>query len=673
MYPKLAEEWDYENNTGRARPETISWTSSTRFSWVCKCGNHYKASPNKRVEWLIAGIHACPICRRKWPVIIPKENSIGVNYPELKELWDYEKNKGKGHPDRIICNSSATYYWLCKNGHSYKATPGDMITHLQNQIELCPHCRRETTGDTRSVANTYPELAKEWDYEKNIGKKGPALPERISIDSSGYYYWKCSKGHSYTMSPVRRIDLFVRGATACPKCKRFIGYAYPEISSEWDYAGNDPSLNPYNILCTSPTALYWKCKQGHSYKQSPRLSIQLLKKGAAICPICRGATNNLLIEAYPDIAAEWDYTKNLNRDAIFSLSCSNTSPYYWKCKEGHSYKQSASKIVRFFERGIVACPVCSGRKTESGQSLLDLHPDIAEEWDYIKNKGKAKPSRLSCRSSSRYDWICKRGHHYRASPVDLIKLKDNGQILCTSCREKHDEKSFAMNYPDILSEWDFEKNKNICSPYNIPYSSESHVNFICKNNHSYFSSPFQRVKDKMSGRISCPYCDDRKAWPGFNSFAVRYPDLVEEWDFENNDSSVDPDCITVKYSKYVQWKCLQGHSYSMPPSMRIYYKESKEIACPYCGDRSVLPGYNSFASKHKDLLQEWDYVNNYALVDPDQIGDSDRTQVWMICRDDPTHKYETSVADRLMFQERGRNPCPYCKGRMRKRKHFVQK
>ncbi|MBR2707314.1 MAG: zinc-ribbon domain-containing protein [Mogibacterium sp.] len=107
--------------------------------------------------------------------------------------------------------------------------------------------------------------------------------------------------------------------------------------------------------------------------------------------------------------------------------------------------------------------------------------------------------------------------------------------------------------------------------------------------------------------------------------------------------------------------------------MRIYYKESKEIACPYCGDRSVLPGYNSFASKHKDLLQEWDYVNNYALVDPDQIGDSDRTQVWMICRDDPTHKYETSVADRLMFQERGRNPCPYCKGRMRKRKHFVQK
>ncbi len=44
--------------------------------------------------------------------------------------------------------------------------------------------------------------------------------------------------------------------------------------------------------------------------------------------------------------------------------------------------------------------------------------------------------------------------------------------------------------------------------------------------------------------------------------------------------------------------------------------------CPYCSGRKVIPGKTSFAALHPDLMNEWNWINNYVLVNPDEITEN---------------------------------------------------
>lgn len=94
-------------------------------------------------------------------------------------------------------------------------------------------------------------------------------------------------------------------------------------------------------------------------------------------------------------------------------------------------------------------------------------------------------------------------------------------------------------------------------------------------------------------------------------------------------------------------------------------------SCPYCGNRRVLPGFNSFAAKHSELMKEWYVFPNYLLADADQMSGSRSTQVWWQCPKSKEHAYKMSPKKRLLFQKRHREPCPDYKGRRRKKRHFV--
>lgn len=84
-------------------------------------------------------------------------------------------------------------------------------------------------------------------------------------------------------------------------------------------------------------------------------------------------------------------------------------------------------------------------------------------------------------------------------------------------------------------------------------------------------------------------------------------------------------------------------------------------------NHKVLPGYNSFKVKHPDILNDWDYVNNYVITDPDQISDKSNVSAWWNCTKKENHKYVISPSSRLMFQKRQREPCTCCKGLRRKK------
>ena len=90
--------------------------------------------------------------------------------------------------------------------------------------------------------------------------------------------------------------------------------------------------------------------------------------------------------------------------------------------------------------------------------------------------------------------------------------------------------------------------------------------------------------------------------------------------------------------------------------------------CPYCSGRKALPGKTSFVALHPDLMEDWDFIANYCLVNPDEILDTYSQKVWWNCKRSSEHKCPLSPADKVFYQKRHRESCPYCKGRRRKKR-----
>ena len=67
------------------------------------------------------------------------------------------------------------------------------------------------TWHGNSLEESYPELVKEWDYEKNT-----ITPKEVRPGTSYVVWWKCENGHEWTASVSSRV----RFNTTCPICKR---------------------------------------------------------------------------------------------------------------------------------------------------------------------------------------------------------------------------------------------------------------------------------------------------------------------------------------------------------------------------------------------------------------------------------------------------------------------
>ena len=124
-----------------------------------------------------------------------------------------------------------------------------------------------------------PELAKEWDYERN----GNLLPSQVTSKSGKKVWWRCKNGHSW------KTEIYARERNGCPFCsgrmaekgKNDIATIRPDLLAQWDYEKN--TVKPDEILLQSNVAVWWKCANGHSWKTSPCNRY----RGDA-CPKCLG-------------------------------------------------------------------------------------------------------------------------------------------------------------------------------------------------------------------------------------------------------------------------------------------------------------------------------------------------------------------------------------------------
>ena len=485
---------------------------------------------------------------------------LSIENLTLLEEWNSEKNKDLC-PDDYTGGSNKKVWWKCELGHSWEAQINKRFTFGRN----CPYCSgNKVWQGYNDIVTTHPHIADEWDYEKNESLR----PEQFSIGADKKIWWKCKCGHSW------QALIYSRKNCGCPACASNILVTgvndlltvNPAVASEWDTVKNGP-MRPDSVAANNNEKAWWKCERGHSWQAV--ISSRNNGKG---CPYCTNrkllSDFNDLLSVAPELACEWNYEKNGDLIPENVLAGSHKS-VWWKCRYGHEWM---SQIVN--RRNGCGCPYDAGKLVISGETdLKTRYPDLCKEWDTEKN-GQITPDKIACYSHERYWWICPKGHSYQASSANRIRNLNegngNGCPYCAGKRPIVGETDFRTAHPELISEWDFEKNGKH-RPEDFTVGSHKKIWWKCERGHSWKLAVFDRVKS-----TECPYCSGRLAIPGETDFGSILPELADEWDIQANGEIV-PEDFKPYSNKRVWWCCKNGHKWLSAVGARF-----SGSTCPYC-------------------------------------------------------------------------------------------
>lgn len=233
-----------------------------------------------------------------------REYCIRSHMQYLLEEWDAEQNLPLT-PDAVSRGSNKKVAWKCANGHTWMSA-----IKVRAAGANCPFCcgKRVIAGGN-SLWALYPELAKQWDTERN----GSLRPDEISPGSEKKIWWRCEQGHSWQAMPCSRT-LHGNGCPVCTSRKIVAGIndlktLAPEIAAQWDLQKNAP-LRPEQVAQYSNRKVWWLCPKGHSYE----MAVSSRTHHGRGCPFCSGKRilpqENSLAALRPDLAAQWDSGKN---------------------------------------------------------------------------------------------------------------------------------------------------------------------------------------------------------------------------------------------------------------------------------------------------------------------------------------------------------------------------
>ena len=575
-----------------------------------------------------------------------KEWCIENSREDLLEQWDYEKNMSL-RPEQCTFASGKKVWWKCEKGHSWDA----LISNRTKAKQGCPYCSgHRILAGFNDLASQYPDLLKEWDYEKNI----ELLPDKVAPKSDKFAWWRCEKGHSWKAQIKHRTN-----GTGCPICANKVvleGYndlmtTHPSLGSEWDYKKNKDML-PTQVVSGSDKVVWWICSNNHSWKAtigdrvrgygcpycSKEKNVKAVLVGGVCIPrrkICGSRIlegHNDLVTLYPSLMKEWDYEKNMG---ILPNKIGRGSglKVWWKCEKGHSWQAIVSNRVKG-----IGCPICSkNQRISVGEKtilyyLKQIFPNINENYHA--------------------DWLGKRELDIFVPDLNLAVEYDGGRW--------HKEISRDLE-KDVL-----------CEAYGItliriresscPMYSSSAIKYELKNDSdTEFANAieflFQTIKDKCADYDFPSIEIDRSKESVYeliyqseiaNSIEKLYPHLLKEWDYERN-GELKPSQVYSKSKIKVWWKCEKGHSWQA-----VVHTRANGTGCPICSGKKVLVGFNDLGTIYPEIAEEWHPTKN-EIMPTDVVAKSNK-KVWWRCK--KGHEWEAKINNRTS----NRQGCPICSG-----------
>ncbi len=332
QFPNLAAEWHPQKNLPKTANTTAPF-SSDKVWWICKYGHEYQCRVADRQKGV-----GCSECSKRFRTSLPEKiveyyikqsfpgiisnyrpsflagSEIDIYIPDIQTGIEYDGQRYHQDVDRdkkkdVLCSENKvrlirirerkcpayerkdpTYILNNQSDKSFS----DVIEQLLHElgiridgIDLSKDKQRiiESYRDTAisgSIAEDYPNLAKEWHPTKNGALKPENIPSTKSHDE---YYWKCGKcGYEWKAVLYERIV-----GMGCPACAGKIiipGFndlatTHPELATEWHPTKNN-GLTPQNVSKGQNKRVWWKCSKC-GYEWPARINKRVAGSGCDKC------------------------------------------------------------------------------------------------------------------------------------------------------------------------------------------------------------------------------------------------------------------------------------------------------------------------------------------------------------------------------------------------------
>ena len=292
-----------------------------------------------------------------------------------------------------------------------------------------------------SLAEARPDLAKEWNYEKN----GDLRPEDVSCGSNKKVWWiyHYAVPDDYPVELLRGKNFDFEWEAKVYARNEYPGFPFlnghsiwtgfndlatinPELAAQWHPTKNG-DLKPTQVTANSGLKVWWSLPydipldypieplRGKHFKFEWEASIDNRNKHQS-CPYLIGKAVwpgfNDLATINPKLAAQWHPTKNgdLKPTQVTAnsgykvwwlLHYDIPNDYFIESLKGKHFDFEWESTIANRSSGF-ECPFLSGRAIWPGfNDLATINPELAAQWHPTKN-GNLRPTQVTANAKKRF-------------------------------------------------------------------------------------------------------------------------------------------------------------------------------------------------------------------------------------------------------------------------------
>lgn len=485
-----------------------------------------------------------------------KSVSLSVSHPEIAKEWDYARN-GDLTPDTVTRGMTKKANWVCSKGHTYTAR----IDHRCSMHSGCPICaNKQALAGYNDLETHYPIIANEWDYSEN--KK---LPREFLPYSNKVVSWICP----ICKQPYKRkIVERTYKHCACPKCTGERSTSYPEQALLFYLSQVTETLNRAIsdrleidiFLPEFGVGIEYNGEYYHAnkYEQDATKIRKLEAFGLDIISIECGRERSVsltnIVLCTPPMASPTDAELTWGILQLFNLLKLPTPDV--------DLRRDSTSIYSQYVR------------TRKQYNLATEFPQLAKEWDYIKNKN-IPPDAFFPGSNKLVWWICPVCNSSYDMRINNRTQGGSGCPYCAGKRIMPGLNDLPTTHPELINEWDYERNAK--SPNEYSKGSDHKAHWLChKCGHRWSAT----ISSRTQG-CGCPVCAGRTILPGYNDFQTLYPEAVVLWNYEKN-ANLLPTQFAAHSNKKVWWKCTRCNHEWQATISHI----TRGRRCPECAKRN---------------------------------------------------------------------------------------
>ena len=565
-----------------------------------------------------------------------QEYCIENHMEYLLDEWDYEKN-GSLTPKNVTAGSIKKVWWLQPYDDNDTGKHFDFSWQASIASRVygrgCPYLFGKAVWiGFNDLTSTHPELAAEWDYEKN----GDLTPENVTAKSNKKAWWKCSIcGHGW------KAIISNRRITGCPECTKEMNTSFPEQAVSFYLEKHFPDAENGNrtvldgkeldvYIPSIPAAVEYDGAWFHKNVKRDLEKNQLCaEKGVLLIRIredgCLAMEDALFLKVISCIPKKEDSLADAICQTERILGISNMDVDIDRDRQ-----EIYSRYIK--------------RRKEN--SLAATHPELAAQWHPVKN-GTLTPENVTAGSQKKVWWLQpyddpKTGKHFdfewQASVVNWVKGTGCPYLFNQAVWKGFND--LATTHPELAVQWHPTRNGNL-TPEDVTAGNDKKIwwqfPYDDLKTGRHFDFEWQAsITNRVKGN-ECPYLSGMAVWRGFNDLGTTHPELAAQWHPTRN-GNLTPKDVTAGSGRKVWWILSYddkktGRHFDFSWEARINDRAGGH-KCPYLTGNKVWKGFNDLETYCKengrlDILSQWDYEKNGDLKPSDVMAGSGK-RVWWI-------------------------------------------